>query len=138
MSKEQVFMDEAYRDMVFKHALEQYGTEPDYPWAGEPDYAVLRHSTNKKWYALIMRIPKNRLGVKETENVWVVNVKCDPLLIGPLQTKDGYFPAYHMSKSSWITVLLDGTVPTEEIFGLIDMSFDMTKPKMPKKPKGSN
>ena len=32
-------------------------------------------------------------------------------------------PAYHMNKMHWITVLLNGTVPQERVFDLIDMSF---------------
>ena len=37
--------------------------------------------------------------------------------------EEGIMPAYHMNKMHWITVLLDGTVPEERVFDLIDMSF---------------
>ena len=51
-----------------------------------------------------------------------------------LQSKDilsflqekGIFPAYHMSKTCWISVLLDGTVSEETLSFLIDVSFELT------------
>ena len=65
----------------------------------------------------------------------VVNFKCDPILIGSLLDKEGYFPAYHMNKTSWITVALDGSVPDDEVKLLLDMSFEATASKMHKKIK---
>ena len=41
------------------------------------------------------------------EMLKVVDFKCDPILIGTLREEPGFFPAYHMSKDSWITVALD-------------------------------
>ena len=61
-----------------------------------------------------------------------MNVKCDPILSGSLRMQEGYLPGYHMNHDQWLTVLLDGTVPYEEIIPLLDMSYDMTF-KMPKK-----
>ena len=57
-------------------------------------------------------------------------VKCDPNLIGSLLTTPGFLPGYHMSKSTWITILLDGTVPVDEIRTLLDLSYDLTKTKI--------
>ena len=65
----------------------------------------------------------------------VVNFKCDPILIGLLLDKEGYFPAYHMNKTSQLTVALDGSVPDDEVKLLLDMSFEATAPKMRKKKK---
>ena len=50
-----------------------------------------------------------------------------------LWDSDGIFPAYHMNKRHWITVLLDGTVPTETVKKLLDVSFDATNVKIKKK-----
>ena len=54
----------------------------------------------------------------------VLNVKCDPILIGSLRREPGFLPAYHMSKDSWISILLDGTVPDDRIMPLLSMSYD--------------
>lgn len=118
-----------YKNQIFKYAKNTYGTLPEYLWQKDPQSAVLRHGDNLKWYALIMNIPKTRLGLDSGETADILDVKCDNIIIGSLLRNSGYFPAYHMNKQNWITVLLDGTVPFEEIRGLIDLSYELTKKK---------
>lgn len=118
------------RAEMLSYAKEIYGTEPDYPFPGDFDSAVLRHQSNKKWYALIMNIAKKQIGIGGDETVDVINLKCDQNLIGSLIRKNGYFPAYHMNKLNWITVLLDGSISKEELTILLDMSFEMTAKKI--------
>ncbi len=113
------------REEVLKFCLDYFGTEPDYPWDDEPDYAVLRHKKSRKWYALIMRINREKLGLDGGE-VDILNVKCDPIALGSLLAREGCHPAYHMSKAHWLTVRLDGTVPMKEIEGMIRMSYEGT------------
>lgn len=105
---------------------ETYGAEAEHPWAKYPNYTVYRHRNNQKWFALMMDISKDKLGLPESGTICVINVKCDPLLIGSLRGEAGIYPAYHMSKTSWITVALDGSVHDEKIKWLLDMSFDLT------------
>ncbi len=124
-----------HREELEKYIKDNYSSEPDYPWIKYPDYEVFRHTSNKKWFALIMEVPKDKLGLPTNDSLSVVNFKCDPILIGSLLGKDGYFPAYHMSKTSWITAALDGTVLDDEIKMLLDMSFEATAPKIRKKKK---
>ena len=109
--------------------LEKYGVIPDFPWADEPDFAVFRHAENKKWYALMMTVPKEKLGLPGGGNLPVVNLKCDPLLIGTLLRDPGIFPAYHMNKTHWITAALDGSAADETIKMLVDLSFSLTAPR---------
>ena len=52
---------------------------------------------------------------------------------GFLLRENGFFPAYHMSKTSWITVAFDGSVSDDKIIMLLNMSFDATAPKIRKK-----
>lgn len=109
---------------VFEWVRETYGIEPDYPWN---DWnAVLRHKENKKWFALVMELEENKLGLPGDKIVDVLNVKCDPVLIGSLRQQEGFFPAYHMNKDSWISILLDGSVPADEIKNLIELSHKLT------------
>ena len=113
------------RKELFEWAKETYGTEPDYPWN---DWnCVLRHKHNNKWYALIMEIEETKLGLNSDKIVDVLNVKCDPLLIGSLRMKEGFYPAYHMNKDKWISILMDGTVPDNEIMELVELSYSLTK-----------
>lgn len=121
------------RDDLEQFINENYNAESDYPWLKYPNYEVFRHSNNRKWFALIMDIPKNKLGLPGTDIIDVVNFKCDPLLIGSLLKKAGFFPAYHMNKESWITVALDKSVNDDTIKMLLDMSYDATALKTHKK-----
>lgn len=119
----------ADRQYIFEYVKEAFGTEPEYLWKTAPSYAVLRHRSNRKWYAVVMDVPRERLGLSGEGCADIINVKCDPALIGSLRTNEGYLPAYHMNKDSWISVLLDGSVPAEEICGLIDLSRRLTGKK---------
>lgn len=124
-------MFEMDKEKLFQWAKQKYHTEPDYPWADEN--AVLRHKENNKWYALIMGVERSKLGLQGEGTVDVVNVKCEPMLIGSLLTRPGFHPAYHMNKEKWITVRLDGSVPEEEVKNLIALSYEMTAPKKKRK-----
>ena len=121
------------RDDLEQFINENYNAESDYPWLKYPNYEVFRHSNNRKWFALIMDIPNNKLGLPGTDIIDVVNFKCDPLLIGSLLKEAGFFPAYHMNKESWITVALDKSVNDDTIKMLLDMSYDATALKTHKK-----
>ena len=125
----------AVKAELFAYAANIYGVEPDYPFSTAPTYAVLRHLSNRKWFALFMNVPRCRLGLDGEEPIEILNIKCDPILSGSLRLQEGYFPAYHMNHDGWLTILLDGTVPAEEIIPLLDMSFELTmaKPRRLKK-----
>lgn len=116
-----------------KYIAETYNTDPDFPWESNPTFAVYRHRSNKKWFALVMDIPKSKLGLHEDGRIDIVNLKCEPALIGSLRLEKGFFPAYHMSKDKWISVALDGSVDDEQLLFLLDMSFELTDVKIKKK-----
>lgn len=116
-----------------QYILATYSAESDYPWLKFPNYKVFRHSTNKKWFALIMNVQKNKLGLQGTDFLDVVNLKCDPILIGSLRKEKGFFPAYHMNKASWITVALNNDVLDEQLKMLLDMSYSATAEKVKNK-----
>lgn len=117
----------SYKDDIHKFIKENYNIEADYPWEKTPDYSVFRHNHNKKWFALVMNIEKKRLNIDVEENIDIINLKCPPELIGSLRSEKGILPAYHMNKEHWITVLLDGTYPLENIHDMIEISYDLTK-----------
>lgn len=114
------------RDTLLAYAKKQYKTVPDYPWKSNPDNAVLRHEDSRKWYGLIMCVPREKLGLTQCGMVDILNVKCDPVLAASLRSNPGIFPAYHMNHAEWISILLDGTVGKEQVFNLLDMSFSLT------------
>ena len=121
------------RGAVLEYAKEHYGTDAEYLWAKAPDYAVLRHAHNRKWYAIIMDVPRDRLGLSGSGEVDILDVKCDPEAVRALRGEPGFLPAYHMNRSGWITALLDGTVEREMLFALLEESYALTSGKAPKK-----
>lgn len=121
------------RKQVTEHIAETYGVQAEYPWMSQPDYAVFRHENNRKWFAVIMDLPRQRMGLEGDGKIDIMNLKCDPLLIGSLRLEKGFFPAYHMSKANWISVSLDNSVETDKIKMLIDLSFDLTAKKIKKR-----
>lgn len=63
----------------------------------------------------------------------IVNLKCDPILIGSLRAEPGFYPAYHMNKENWITAALDGSAPEDKLRLVLDMSYNATAPKLRKR-----
>lgn len=113
-------------DQLKKYITEQYNSDEEHPWIKYPEYAVFRHKNNQKWFAVIMAVPKSKIGLHSDERIDIINVKCDPIMIGSLLNEDGFFPAYHMNKSYWITISLDESVDDEKIKWLIDLSYELT------------
>ena len=121
------------REAMDKYIKNVYGVTAEFPWLSAPTFAVYRHESNQKWFAVIMEIPKAKLGIDEEGNINVVNLKSDPLLIGSLILDNGIYPAYHMNKNHWITVCLDGTVEEDKIEWLLGLSFELTDKKLKRK-----
>lgn len=121
------------RDRIIQYAQDTFGTEAEYLWADAPNYAVLRRSASRKWYAIIMDVPSNRLGLAGEELIDVMNVKCSTIMIGSLLSEKGFLPAYHMNKNYWISILLNDTVPDNQIFPLLELSYDIVAPKRRKR-----
>ena len=114
------------RDAILAYVREKFGTEPEYPWARYPRYAVLRHRQGRKWYGLIMDVPGNRLGLGGDGPVEIINLKSNGVLDLLISGTPGILPAYHMAKRHWVSILLDGGITSEELFTLIDESHALT------------
>ncbi len=115
------------RQEVFDYIRKKYEVSPEYPWRRYDSNAVFRHEDTKKWFALVMDVPGDKVGLPSGDYVDVINLKIDDLFYRDMILREnGIMPAYHMNKMHWITVLLDGTVPLEKVFDLIDLSFTAT------------
>lgn len=110
-----------------KYIMNAYGIIGENLFAKYPGFLVFRHRENRKWFAVFMEITGGKLGLPGADPIPVVNVKCDTRLIGAFREERGIFPAYHMSKDHWLSVILDGTVDEEKLRFLVDMSYDLTK-----------
>lgn len=116
-------------DELTRYIFDTYSAEAEYLFRHYPELCVFRRPDNRKWFAAAKPIPWRGLGLERDGEVEILNVKCDPILLGSLRGRPGFLPAWHMNKDNWITVLLDGTVEDREIEGLLSISYDLTGPK---------
>ena len=108
------------------YCLDTYDTLPDYPFDEDFETAVLRHKDNRKWYAIVMRVSRRKFGIDSDEVIDVVNLKLPTEMFGSFGASDGVYPAYHMNKLHWISVLLPDA-PEDVVSFLTNSSFEATK-----------
>ena len=109
-----------------RYARETWGTEAEHLFSETPETYILRHRENRKWYAVVMAVPRSRLGLEGEDPVFLLDVKCGPLLSGSYLGKPGVVPAWHMNKTHWIGVLLDGSAEEETVRELLEISYRLT------------
>ena len=109
---------------INKYIKEKYDNEPEFLWEKFPGYAVYRNKNNSKWYGIIMNLDFSKISNSSGE-VEIINVKLDESKIQELLKKKGFYEAYHMSKTDWISIILDDTLKDEEIISLIDDSYSL-------------
>ena len=123
------------RDALFAHCKNRFGSEPAYLWVRAPRAAALRHPSNRKWYAVIMDVPRACLGLEGEGRVDIVNVKSDRVSLGSLRLRAGILPGYHMNKERWLSLLMDGTLDDETILTLVERSYALVTPPARKSTK---
>lgn len=95
------------------------GVYEDYPFH-DPAWTVMRHQSNRKIFAMIFE----RQG-----HIWI-NVKAEPQWADFWRGAfEAVVPAYHMNKQHWVSIILNGTMPEEEIRRLIQESYALTAPR---------
>ena len=118
-----------YSKKVLKYASETYGTEPEYLWEKFPRNAVCRRADNKKWYFAILSVKQNRLGFEGEDIIEVIDLRVEKSKVEELLKRENIYPAYHMNKKSWVTVILDGSMKIEQLYKMIDESYMLAKKK---------
>jgi len=107
------------RQEAINYCLTFNNVYEDYPFS-DFNWTIMRHTDNRKMFAAIYE----RKG-----NIWI-NVKCDPDFTYLWRSAyESVIPAYHMNKWHWNSIILDGSIPTDEIKKMIGDSFELTKPK---------
>ena len=106
--------------------ISKYGDNPNFMWEKYSGYGVFKNANNNKWYALIMNIDYSKLGKDNNRPVEIINLKLDKEKILELQKQNGFYPAWHMNKKSWITITLDEIIEDETILQLIKESHSYT------------
>ncbi|MBR2176462.1 MAG: MmcQ/YjbR family DNA-binding protein [Clostridia bacterium] len=112
---------------IMGYVFGRYGDELEYLWKKFPDNAVLRRRDNAKWYAAILTVPKNKLGLHSSEIAEIIDLRAEPEEIASWTDNEKYFPGWHMNKKYWYTIILDNGVPDDEIYRRIDESYLLAK-----------
>ena len=63
------------------------------------------------------------------ERIDVANLKLGPEMTEDVIKTPGIFPAFHMNRRYWITVLLDRTVDAKTLWPLVEISYILTMKK---------
>ena len=123
--KDKCFINEDFiynqTNRIAKYIKDKYNVSPEFPWDSSPGCGVFR-CPNNKWFGLIMNIDESKLNTHSGE-VEIINIKANN--ITELIKKEGYYRAYHMNKEKWLTILLNDTIKDDEIFALIDESYNL-------------
>ena len=119
------------KQQFLEYCLSTYGTSPDYPFDEDFETAVLRHADNRKWYSIVMRVSRRKFEFDSDEVIDVVNLKLPTEMFGSFGASDGVYPAYHMNKLHWISVLLPDA-PEDVVSFLTNASFEATRKKQKK------
>ena len=115
---------------ISKLIYSKYNDLPDFPWPDLNDSGVFRNPKNNKWYGLIMTIKQNKIIANSLEkDVEIINLKLPKNEIPFLIKTTGIFPAYHMNKNNWVSIILDDTLNDDVIMEYIIKSHQFTENK---------
>jgi predicted DNA-binding protein (MmcQ/YjbR family) len=107
------------------HCLMQLQSEEDFPFG--PDIYV--YKVVGKIFAILSEI----LVPGSPAKMASLNLKCDPTEALMLrQIFPAITPGYHMNKQHWNTVLLDKSVPDNEVKRMIEQSYQLVVNTLPK------
>lgn len=114
-----------YAKQLIVYVREKYGDEPEYLWEKFPENAVWRRKDNKKWYGAILTTDGKKFGREGIMEI--LDMRTETSALEAAVDGKNYFPGWHMNKKHWITVCLDGSVPIEKIFSMLDNSYRLAK-----------
>ncbi len=113
---------------VIDYCNNKYGGNYVNPFKKHPDILAFVNEKNK-WYALLSDVEYNKLNKNTdiTTKVKILNVKYPTDRILEIIDNKNIFPAYHMNKKHWISIVLDKNIKLEIIKELIHMSYSLVK-----------
>lgn len=118
----EIFKSPQTKELI-NYVRQKYGDELEFLWGKSPGNAIWRRKDTAKWYAAVLTLAKNKLGIDCEESAEIIDLRAEPQKIKELLLKSGYYPGWHMNKNHWYTIILDGSVETEMICRCIDESY---------------
>ncbi len=106
-------------DELETYILKKSGSKLDFPF----DEHTAVYKVADKMFALM---PNKKTPVR-------VSLKCDPALSELLREKyETVMPGYHLNKRHWNTVVATGQLSDQEIYDLVDHSYQLVLETLPK------
>ena len=125
--KEKCLLNSNMKLRLMEYCERKFGTEPEAPWEDSPDAYTFKTAKRNKWYALFMTIPYKSLGLVAKGTLDVVNIKLPPEKVLDLIDRVHFYPAYHMNKKHWITIVLDKEVDEPLVQQLLEESYGLVE-----------
>ena len=115
---------------VLRYVKERYNSTTVKPFKTNPDIKALVTIKNK-WYALFLDVEYSKLQKDSLvdSKVKIINLKHLSSEISTVINNRNVFPAYHMNKNHWISVVLDNNIDIEYVKELIELSYNLVNNK---------
>ena len=123
-----VFKGNQTKDVI-KYIKEKYNDDLEFLWVKYDNNAIWRNKINNKWYALLLTVTEDKLKIDSNKEIEIIDLMYQKDKIKEIVDNKRIYPGYHMNKKSWITIILDGTLDSDEIFQLIDNSYNISVKK---------
>lgn len=108
---------------IIQYVKEKYQDELEFLWKSSPNNAIWRNKENQKWYAVLLTIPAQKLGIDSMEQLEIIDLRYPKGKTSDIIDNERIYAGYHMNKKSWITIVLDNRVTTERVIELLDNSY---------------
>lgn len=119
-----IFKSKCAHELI-RYVRQAYGDDLEFLWKKFPDNAIWRRKDTKKWYAVLLTVSKRKLGINSDEIIEIIDLRIKPEELEKLVDNKKYYPGYHMNKKHWYTIILDNSVPAEEICARLDESYSL-------------
>jgi len=124
-TSKEVFKSKQAKEII-NYIEQKYGDTLEFLWEKFDNNAIWRNKQNSKWYGILLTISERKLELTSDKIVEAIDLRYQKEKMEDVLDNKKIFPGYHMNKKSWITIKLDGSLETKEIFNLIDNSYQLS------------
>ena len=118
------------RERLDAYTKEKYGVDPEILPFSHEKYEIYRHTETGKWFAVFIVKDRSAFGLDGAGEAEILCVKPgDRFFADLLMRQPGYLRGYPSSKWNWASMVLDGTVPFDDICRWLDESYASTRTK---------
>ena len=123
-------MKKTIRERIDSYIKDKYDIDPEILPFSHEDYEIYRHADTGKWFAVFIVKDRSAFGLDGNGKAEILCVKPkDRSFADYMMQQKGFLRGYPSSKWNWISMVLDGTVPFDDVCGWLDESYGATKSK---------